>query len=63
MKGMKKMVDPNELEARLKTVEENVMKIKELAKDAKLCQSIITKSMIESAIKKFASSIVEFKVD
>ena len=52
-----------EIENKLNAVEETVNKLKELLADAKVCSSEITKMLISSAIKKYAASISDFKVE
>ncbi len=52
-----------EIEAKIEEVEKTIAKIKELIADAKICSSEITKTLISSAIKKYASTISDFKVE
>lgn len=52
-----------EIENRLNSLEETVGKLKELLADAKVCSSDITKTLITSAVKKYASTISDFKID
>ena len=53
----------NEIEAKIEEVEKIIVKIKELVTDAKVCSSEITKTLISSAIKKYASTISDFKLE
>jgi len=52
-----------EIEGKLNSLEDTVGKLKELIVDAKVCSSEITKTLIFSAVKKYASSISDFKLD
>lgn len=52
-----------EIEKNVNSLEETISKLKELIADAKVCSSDITKSLINSAIKKYASNISSFKID
>ena len=52
-----------EIENKLNSLEETVRKLKELVADAKVCTSEITKTLIHSAVKKYAASINDFKID
>ena len=52
-----------EIESKVNTLEETINKMKELVSDAKVCSSDITKALITSALKKYAASIADFKVD
>ena len=51
-----------ETENKLNKLEETVLKMKELLADAKVCSSEITKTLITSALNKYASVISEFKI-
>lgn len=53
----------NEVEAKIEEVENTIVKIKELIADAKVCNSEITKTLISSAVKKYAATISEFKLE
>lgn len=52
-----------EVEAKLTTLEETVAKVKALVADAKVCSSEITKTLISSAVKKYAAAISDFKLE
>ena len=52
-----------EIETQINALEETIGKLKELIADAKVCSSDITKTLISSAIKKYATSISDFKID
>lgn len=52
-----------EVETKIEEVEKTITKIKELLADAKVCSSEITKTLISSAIKKYASSLSDFKLE
>ena len=52
-----------EVERKLNSLEETIGKLKELVADAKVCSSEITKTLILSAVKKYASTISDFKLD
>ena len=52
-----------EIESKLSSIEETVSKVRELLADAKVCTSDITKMLISSAVKKYAASISDFKVE
>lgn len=52
-----------EVEAKLATLEETVAKVKALVADAKVCSSEITKTLISSAVKKYAAAISDFKLE
>ena len=52
-----------EVEAKIEEVEKTIAKVKELLADAKVCSSEITKTLISSAIKKYASSLSDFKLE
>lgn len=52
-----------EIESRLNALEETISKVKDLVADAKVCTSEITKTLISSAVKKYAASIADFKLD
>lgn len=52
-----------EIETKINALEETIGKLKELIADAKVCSSDITKTLISSAIKKYATSISDFKID
>ena len=47
----------------IEEVEKTIAKVKELLADAKVCSSEITKTLISSAIKKYASSLSDFKLE
>ena len=53
----------DEITAKVEEAEKIISKIKELAADAKVCSSEITKTLITSAIKKYATSMPDFKLD
>ena len=52
-----------EVEGNMNYLEETIGKLKELVADAKVCSSEITKILIFSAVKKYASAISDFKLD
>ena len=52
-----------EVEGKLNSLEETIGKLKELVADAKVYSSEITKTLIFSAVKKYASSISDFKLE
>jgi hypothetical protein len=52
-----------EIESKVNTLEETINKMKELVSDAKVCSSDITKALITSALKKYAASVSDFKID
>ena len=52
-----------EIESKLNALEETIGKVKDLVADAKVCTSEITKTLISSAVKKYAASIADFKLD
>lgn len=52
-----------EVETKIEEVEKTIAKVKELLADAKICSSEITKTLISSAIKKYASSLSDFKLE
>ena len=52
-----------EIETKIEEVEKTIAKIKELISDAKVCSSEITKTLISSAIKKYATTISDFKLE
>lgn len=52
-----------EIIAKTEEAEKIISKIKELAADAKVCSSDITKTLITSAIKKYAASMPDFKLE
>ena len=52
-----------EIENKVNTLEETIGKMKELVSDAKVCSSDITKALITSALKKYAASVSDFKID
>ena len=52
-----------EIEQKLGQLDDLVIKMKELVADAKVCSSEITKSMIFTAIKKFAANVSDFKLE
>lgn len=52
-----------DVETKLNSLEDTISKIKELIVDAKVCSSEITKTLISSAIKKYSTSISDFKID
>lgn len=51
----------DEIVAKVEEAEKVIGKIKELAADAKVCSSDITKTLIMSAIKKYAASMPDLK--
>ena len=52
-----------EVETRLNNLEETISKMKELLSDLKICNSDITKTLIMSALKKYAATVADFKID
>lgn len=52
-----------EVEAKIEEVERTVSKIKELVADFKVCSSDITKALVTSAVKKYAATIADFKIE
>ena len=52
-----------EVEAKIEEVEKTVSKIKELVADFKVCSSDITKALVTSAVKKYAATIADFKIE
>ena len=52
-----------ELENKLNSLDDTIGKLKALISDAKVCSSDITKALIFSAVKKYAATISDFKVD
>lgn len=52
-----------EIETKIEEAENTISKIKELVADAKLCTSEITKALISSAVRKYASTLADFKVE
>lgn len=52
-----------EIEKSINSLEDTLSKLKELISDAKVCSSEITKNLIHSAIKRYASNISNFKID
>ena len=51
-----------EVEKSIANIDSSISKIKELLADAKICNSDITKTLISSAIKKYASIVADFKL-
>ena len=52
-----------ELENKMNALEDTISKMKDLLADLKICNSDITKTLISSAIKKYAATIADFKID
>lgn len=52
-----------EVEDKIEEVEKTIVKIKELVADMKVCSSEITKTLVASAIRKYASTISDFKLE
>lgn len=52
-----------DIENKIEDIEKVVIKVKELIADYKVCSSDITKALISSAVKKYALSISEFKLE
>lgn len=52
-----------EVEDKIEELEKTIAKIKELVADMKVCSSEITKTLVASAIKKYATTISEFKIE
>ncbi len=52
-----------EVETKVNGLEDTIGKLKELLADAKVCSSEITKTLILSAMKKYAASIADFRVE
>ena len=52
-----------EVEEKIEEVEKTIAKIKELVADMKVCSSEITKTLVSSAIKKYTTTISEFKIE
>lgn len=52
-----------DIENKLNNLEETVKKMKELVTDAKVCSSDIAKTLILSAVKKYAATISDFKLE
>ena len=52
-----------EIETKITALEDTVSKMKALLADAKVCSSDITKTLIASALKKYAASIADFKAE
>lgn len=52
-----------EVEEKIEEVEKTLAKIRELIADMKVCSSEITKTLVASAIKKYATTISDFKVE
>ena len=52
-----------DIENKIEDIEKVVIKVKELIADYKICSSDITKALISSAVKKYALSISEFKLE
>ena len=52
-----------EIENKIAALDETVKKLKELVADAKVCNSDITKTLIASAIKKYATVFKSFKLE
>ena len=57
------MMNIEDIEAKIHGLDETVAKMRELVADAKVCSSDITKALIASAIKKYAASVSDFKVE
>ena len=52
-----------DIENKIEDIEKVDIKVKELIADYKICSSDITKALISSAVKKYALSISEFKLE
>lgn len=52
-----------EVTTKIDELEKTLSKLKELLADAKVCTSDITKTLIASAVKKYASTISDFKIE
>ena len=52
-----------EVEKKLEELDKAVSKVKELIADYKVCSSDITKALVTSAVKKYAASISDFKLE
>lgn len=52
-----------EIETKIASLEDTLGKVKALVADAKICNSEITRALISSAVKKYATAISEFKLD
>ena len=53
----------NEIESKVEEAEKTLSKMKELIADAKICTSDITKTLIMSAVKKYAAAFSDFKLE
>ena len=52
-----------EIENKLNSLEDVIIKMKSLVADAKVCSSDITKTLISGALKKYVTAISDFKID
>lgn len=50
-----------ELEAKIDDCDKTLSKVKELIADYKVCTSDITKTLVSSAVKKYLSTLPDFK--
>ena len=50
-----------DIEAKIEDLEKTVSKVKELIADFKVCTSDITKTLVTSAVKKYLSTLPDFK--
>lgn len=57
------LMNIEEVEKKLEELEKTVVKVKELVADYKVCTSEITKALVTSAVKKYAASISDFKLE
>ena len=51
------------LASKIQSIEENIAALKELLMDYKACESLISKRLLLSAIKKYGSTISDFNVE
>lgn len=57
------MNDIETIESQLNSLNDLIAKTTALINDSKICSSDITKSLIASAVKKYANAISEFKLE
>lgn len=50
-----------EIEAKIEDCEKTLSKVRELITDLKVCTSDITKTLVTSAVKKYLSTLPDFK--
>ena len=50
-----------DIEAKIEDFEKTLSKVKELIADFKICTSDITKTLVSSAVKKYLSTLPDFK--